>query len=376
MRNAIRVGRLFGIDINLDFSWLLIFVLVTWSLADHYLMVQSRWTPALRWGLAFVTSILFFASVLAHELAHSLVSQAQGVSVRRITLFIFGGAAEISAQPRRARDEFVMALVGPLTSLALAALFGAMWFIAQGTNLAINAVAGWLAGINLMLAIFNLLPGFPLDGGRVLRAIVWDLTNNLQRGTRVAVGAGMLISWLFILVGVWQVFQGNWADGIWIAFIGWFLQGAAVHEGQAGLTTEALKGHKARELMMADCPHVLKQLTIDVFVAKVAIPSGRRCFPVMDGDNFVGLLTDHRIQDVPSEKWRETRVADVLIPPERLVSARPDEDLSEVVEVMVRSDVNQVPVLDNGRFVGMLTRGNILDLLRLLGSTLRADAKM
>ncbi len=194
MRNAIRLGKIFDIEIGLDFSWLLIFILVTWSLAEHYLMVQSAWSPALRWGLAITTSVLFFASVLAHELAHGLVSKAQGVPVPRITLFIFGGAAEISQEPRRARDEFWMALVGPLTSLAVAAVFGVVWFATRASNptgtfsLAINAVTGWLAGINASLALFNLLPGFPLDGGRVLRAVVWGVTRNLRLATKVAVG--------------------------------------------------------------------------------------------------------------------------------------------------------------------------------------------
>ena len=333
-------------------------------------MVQSAWSAELRWGLAVATSLLFFASVLAHELAHSLVSNAQGVPVPRITLFIFGGAAQISAEPRRARDEFWMALAGPLTSLALAAGFGAVWLATRDANpaanfsLAVNAVAGWLAGINATLAIFNLLPGFPLDGGRILRAIVWGVTNNLRRATQVAVGGGVLMSWLLILTGFWQVFSGNWADGLWMAFIGWFVQSAAIQEGQVTVVNDLLKGHTAREVLMTDCPHVLKQLSLDLFVENVALPSGRRCFPVMQGDQFLGLVTLHQIQNVPRDKWRTTRVAEVMIPFERLVRARLDEDLTTVLEEMSRADVNQLPVVDDGKFLGMVTRGNILALLR------------
>src|SRR5512135_649403 len=192
MRNGFRIGKLFGIEIIIDYSWVLIFGLITWSLAEHYLVAHQDWSAVLRWSLAVLTSLLFFASVLAHELAHSLVSQAQGIPVPRITLFIFGGASQISEEPRRAIDEFWMALVGPLTSLALAAVFGILWFATQQTSPMITEVSGWLAGINLSLAIFNLLPGFPLDGGRVLRASVWGITKNLRTATRIAVGAGVV----------------------------------------------------------------------------------------------------------------------------------------------------------------------------------------
>jgi Zn-dependent protease len=349
MRNSIRLGKVFGIEIRLDFSWLLIFILVTVSLAGHYLVVQRDWAPELRWGMALATSLLFFASVLAHELAHSLVLQAQGIPVPRITLFIFGGAAQISKQPRRARDEFLMALAGPLMSLALAAGLGMVWFATREANLAINAVAGWLAGINTSLALFNLLPGFPLDGGRISRALVWSVTGNLWRATQIAVAGGVLVSWGLILAGLWQVFGGNWADGLWIAFIGWFLQGAAIQQGQVVVVNDLLKGHTAREVLMTDRPHVLKQLSLDVFVEHIAIPSARRCFPVMEGEKFLGLLTLHRIQDVPRDKWKTTRVADVMIPPERLVAVRLDEELTKVMEEMARADVNQVPVLDAER---------------------------
>ncbi len=364
MRNGIRLGRLFGIDIIIDYSWLLIFALITWSLAQHYLVVYRDWSAELRWGLAIVTSLLFFASVLAHELAHSLVSKAQGIPVPRITLFIFGGASQISEEPRRAIDEFWMALVGPLTSLALALVFGAVWFVTRQTSPVLNELAGWLGGINLTLAIFNLLPGFPLDGGRVLRAIAWGITKNLRRATQVAVGGGVIVSWLMIGIGFWQVLDGDWADGLWIAFIGWFLQGAAVQEGQVTVVHDILKGHKVSEVLESDCPRVLKQLSLDVFVESIALPSSKRCFVVMEGDKFLGLLTMHRLQEIPRNKWGTTRVADVMVPPDRLVTARMDEDLTEVLEKMGQADINQVPVLEDGKLLGIVTRANILAFLR------------
>ncbi len=375
MRNAIRLGKVFDIDILVDFSWLLIFILVTWSLADQYLIMQRAWSPALRWVMALATSLLFFASVLAHELAHSLVSIAQGVPVPRITLFIFGGAAQISKEPQRARDEFLVALVGPLTSLMLAAGFGAIWLITREVNLVVNAVAGWLAGINVGLGLFNLLPGFPLDGGRALRAVVWGVTKDLRRATQVAVSGGVLMSWFLIFSGLRQVFNGNWADGLWITFIGWFLQGASIQQGEVVVVNDLLKGHTAREVQMTDCPHVLKQLSLDLFVEHVAIPSGQRCFAVIEGDEFLGLLMLHRVQGVPRDKWKTMRVADVMIPREQLVTVRLDEDLPQVLEEMARADVNQLPVLEDSKFLGIVTRGNIIAFLRAHGERLTSGTK-
>ena len=363
MRNGIRIGKLFGIDIIIDYSWVLVFGLITWSLAEHYLVVHQDWSAVLRWGLAALTCLLFFASVLAHELAHSLVSKAQGIPVPRITLFIFGGASQISEEPRRAIDEFWMALVGPLTSLALAGVFGALWFATQKTSPVVTEVSGWLAGINLTLAVFNLLPGFPLDGGRVLRASVWGITKNLRLATQVAVGGGVIVSWLLIGIGLWEVLGGNWGDGLWIAFIGWFLQTAAVKQGQVTVVHDILKGHKVREALELDCPHVLKQLSLDVFVESVAIPSGKRCFVVMDGDKFLGLLTMQRLSEIPRNKWESTRVADVMVLPEKLITAQLDDDLTEVLERMGRADVNQLPVLAEGKFLGVVTRANLIAFL-------------
>jgi Zn-dependent protease/CBS domain-containing protein len=364
MRNGFRLGKLFGIDIVIDYSWVLVFVLITWSLAEHYLVVHQEWSAALRWLLAVLTSLLFFASVLAHEMAHSLVSKSQGIPVPRITLFIFGGASQISEEPRRAIDEFWMALVGPLTSLALAAVFGVLWFTTQQFSPEITEVSGWLAGINLTLAIFNLVPGFPLDGGRVLRATIWGISKNLRLATQVAVGGGVVVSWLMIGIGLWQVVGGDWANGLWIAFIGWFLQSAAVQEGQVTVVHDILKGHKVREALELDCPHVLKQLSLDVFVEGVAIPSGKRCFVVMDGDKFLGLLTLRRLAEIPRSKWGSTRVADVMVMPDKLITAQLDDDLSEVLERMGRADINQLPVLADGKLLGIVTRANLIAFLR------------
>ena len=212
--------------------------------------------------------------------------------------------------------------------------------------------------------MFNLIPGFPLDGGRVLRAIIWSVTGDARRATRIAAGAGQIVAYGFIVWGVWQIFGGNWADGLWIAFIGWFLHSAAVQSVQQLAVQDLLAGHTAREALLTDCPHVLPRLTLDVVVDQVVGPSGRRCFPVMEGDQVYGLLTLQRITDVPRARWPDTRAEDVMIPLAELKTVRPDDDLVAVFERMAAEDVNQFPVLDDGRFVGMVSRDTLLSFLR------------
>lgn len=365
MGRALRLGRVFGIELKLDYSWFIIFFLVTWSLADHYFpMVHPGWQLSTYWWMGVATSLLFFGSVVTHELAHSLVSQSFGVPVRDITLFVFGGAAHISQEPRRARDEFLMALAGPATSIALGGLFGLVWSATRTADGPLHALTGWLATINLMLGLFNLIPGFPLDGGRVLRAVIWRLTGDLRQATRVAGGLGQLIAYGFIFWGVLQIFSGNWANGLWIAFIGWFLDNAAVQSQRQLAVQQTLAGHSAREVMMTDCPTIPRHLTLDVLVDQVVLPTGRRCLPVVESGELYGLLTLERIRNVPRERWPTTRVADIMIPLAELKIVRPEDELPTVFERMVDEDVNQFPVMDDGHFQGMVARENLLNFLR------------
>lgn len=366
MGNTFSLGRLFGIELKLDYSWFIIFFLVAWSLAGHYFpMIHPGWSITVYWMMGVVTALLFFASVVAHELAHSFVSQAQGVPVRDITLFIFGGAAQISAEPKSARDEFWMALAGPAASLAVAALFGLLWWVSTSVSDLLHALAGWLGWINLVLALFNLIPGFPLDGGRILRAIVWAITGDLRRATQMAAIVGQLVAFGFIYWGIWQIFDGNWANGLWIAFIGWFLHNAAIASYRQLALRELLTGHSVREVMMADCPRLLPRLTLDVVMDHIVLPSGRRCFVVMEDDQVRGLLTLHRIKRAPRKRWTTTRVEEVMIPRSELKTVGPDDDLNLVFERMAAEDVNQFPVLDREQnLLGIVARDNVLTFLR------------
>ena len=364
--NTLRLGRLFGIEVKLDYSWFIIFALVTWSLARQYFpMAHPGWSATVYWAMGALTALLFFTSVLAHELAHSFVAQAQGTPVRDITLFLFGGAAHISEEPKSPRHEFLMALAGPVTSLMIAGLFGLVWQGSLTSNPLLHALAGWLATINLSLGLFNLIPGFPLDGGRVFRAIVWHITGNLQRGTAIAGGLGRFVAYGFIFWGVWQIFSGNWVNGLWIAFIGWFLENAATASVQQVALHQWLTGHTVREVMMTDCPQLLGQLTLDVAVDQVVLPSGKRCFPVIEQGQVQGLLTLHRIASAPRDQWATTRVQDVMIPLAELKTVRPDEELVAVFERMAEEDINQYPVLEAGnrRLLGIVARDNVLTFL-------------
>ncbi|MCQ3973436.1 MAG: peptidase [Anaerolineae bacterium] len=367
LSNALRLGRLFGIELKLDYSWFIIFVLMVWSLAGHYFpRVHPGWSYEIYWALGVMTALFFFASVVAHELAHSFVSQAQGVPVRDITLFIFGGVAHISQDPKSARNEFLMTLAGPAASLVMAILFGLIWLVSEPISPLLHALAAWLGWINLVLALFNLIPGFPLDGGRVFRAIVWSITGDLRRATLITVELGKVVTFGLIFWGMWQIFNGNWANGLWISFIGWFVANASAANYQRIALRELLAGHTVRKVMVTDCPHLLPRLTLDVVVDHVVLPSGRRCFPVMEQDQLRGLLTLRRIKEVPRARWTITRAEDVMIPLVELKTVQSDDDLATVFERMTAEDINQFPVIDaSGRLVGMVARDNVLAFLHI-----------
>lgn len=365
MRNAIPLFKLLGIEVGLDYSWFLVFLLIVWSLTGHYLMAYPGWSAGFRLILAVVTAILFFASILAHEFGHSLVAIRTGVPVRRITLFIFGGVAQLTREPRRALDEFLMALAGPAVSLVLVGSFGALWLLGRLLGWQpVTVLAGWLGGINLMLALFNLVPGFPLDGGRVFRAIVWGVTGSLTRATRIAGRIGQGVAFLFILWGIWQAFGGNWANGLWIAFIGWFLHSAAAGSLQQMTLRDVLENYTARDVMWHDCPRVPRSLTLEQLVYQAVLPRGRRCFPVVENGRTYGLVTLHHVRDVPQRDWATTTVGDVMIPLDQLQMARPDEGLYDVLERMTVADVNQMPVMEDGHLLGMVARDRVLALIR------------
>ena len=387
MRSGLRLGRIFGINIYIDWSWIFIFLLVTWNLAAGvFPQLHPNWGATLNWGTAIVASLLFFASVLAHELAHSLVAKVRGLPVRNITLFLFGGVSNIQREPASAGTEFVMSIVGPLTSIVLGVIFlllsGAT---AAGSDVitgnSIGALARldppstlllWLGPINILLGVFNLIPGFPLDGGRVLRSVLWAITKNLRLATRWASWVGQAVAWLFIFAGISMIFGisipffgTGFIGGLWLAFIGWFLNNAAVQSYQQVVVEDLLGGVTVAQLMHANTPTLAPSIPVSTLVHDHIMGTDERAFPVIDNDRLVGLVCIEDVRKVPREKWDTTTVGEIMTPANQLAVATPREDVSDALNDLASRDVNQLPVMEGGRLVGMLRRRDIMRWLQL-----------
>jgi Zn-dependent protease len=365
-RHTIPIGRILGIPIDLDYSWFLIAALITWMLAANYYPVEFKGgTVAEYWLMGAVTAALFFASIVVHELAHSWVAVRYKVPVHRITLFIFGGVSQIAAEPPSASAEFLIAVVGPLTSFALAALFYFLEPLLANVTPAV-AVAKYLALINGLLGAFNLIPGFPLDGGRVFRAIVWGVNKNFRRATLIAASTGRFFGFLFIVWGVWQVLRGNAINGLWIAFIGWFLESAAGAQVQQQMVQGLLVGHKVSEAMGNTCAHVPGNTSLQKIIDQEVLTHGRRCFLVDQGGRAVGLLTLHNLKEIPRPSWTTTTAAQAMIPLEKLSRIAPNAELWTALAKMGGDGINQMPVMQGDDLVGMLSRGDIVRYLQTL----------
>ena len=365
-RSAISLGRIFGIPIGLDYSWFLIFVLLTWSLASSYYPGEfANWPVAQYWIVGAATALLLFVSVLLHELGHSLMALRYKIPVLNITLFIFGGVAQIGAEPPSAMAEFWIALAGPIVSFALALLFSVVQPIV-GAFAPLLALAKYLAYINGTLALFNLIPGFPLDGGRVFRAIIWGTTHSLHRATLVAANVGRFIAYVFILLGVWQMFTGNFANGLWIAFIGWFLESAATSQVQQQTIHDLLAGHRVADVMRHDYTAVSPGSTLEQLVNEHILGGGRRSLVVEQNDRVEGLLTLHDVKKVLQSEWPTTTAAQAMIPAERMKRIRPEAELVDALGEMDRDGVNQLPVMVGDQIQGVLGRDDLISLLRTL----------
>lgn len=365
-RNTISLGRILGIPIGLDFSWFLVFGLMTWTLATSYFPNEFPGWPVVQyWGVGAVTAVLLFVSVLLHELGHSVVALRYRIPVRRITLFIFGGVAEIGGQPPKASAELLIAVAGPAVSLTLALLFGAVQLGLGGAG-ALFATAKYLAYINGSLVLFNLIPGFPLDGGRVFRAIVWGITGNYARATRIAGSVGQAFAYLFIFLGVWQALNGDLVNGLWIAFIGWFLENAAVSEMRQQQLHEMLSGYRVAQAMGRHYDTVSADMPIQELIDRHILGNGRRSFVVTRNNEAVGLLTLHQLQTADKETWPVTAIANVMLPLARIKAIAPETNLWSALEEMDRDGVNQLPVMSNGRLLGVLNREDVVSFLRAL----------
>ena len=388
----LRVGHIAGIAVDLDWSLLIIFTLITVALAVGLFPAwHPEWSAATAWLAGLGAATLFLMSVLAHEFAHALVGRRRGITIRQITLFVFGGMAHMDNEPRRWRDEFWMAIAGPLASLVIGAtclvlagvLIGPVEFDPEAPEALladlglVPSVLLWLGQINIILAIFNMVPGFPLDGGRVLRALLWGMTGDMRRATRWASLGGQAFAWTLIALGVAMavgvqvpVFGAGLVGGLWLMFIGWFLNNAALVSYRQLVTRDALESVPVSRLMCTGLDSVDAALPVERLVSEHLLHREQRAYPVVEDGRLAGLVTLRDVRALPAPRWAETQVGRIMTPVQQLVSVAPDDDAFEVLALLGERNLNQVPVLDQGRVLGLVRREDIVRWLALRGGPL------
>lgn len=369
MNAQIKLGRIFGIKIGLHYSWFIIALLITLSLASQFSVTNPDWSANLRWGLAIVTAVLFFAALVAHELSHALVAKARGLPVHSITLFALGGVARIEKEAADAKTEFWMGIVGPITSFVIGVVclvitIALGWRPPEFPREPLTAMLMWLGYINIALAVFNMIPGFPLDGGRVLRAIAWWITGDAQRATRIASRVGQFIAFGMIVLGLMRFFGGAGFNGLWIAFIGWFLLNASRESYSQVAITEGLRGIRVGDVMSRDYTTVDGHSNLQTFVDEHLVRTGKRCVIVTFNSQPEGIITPTEIKAVQRARWPYTTVGDVMRPLDQVRAVAPDTPVTQALEMMAHEDLNQLAVVTDGHLAGLISRANVLQLLR------------
>lgn len=369
---TLKIGRIAGIDILIHWSWLAIFALLTWWLATGFygeVDKYSHWSDAERWAASIITTLLFFSSVLLHELSHSLVAKRLGIPVASITLFIFGGVSALSTEPADARQEFTVAIVGPLMSFVLGVIAGVIalvFYLNDADDTLPGAIAEYLAIINIAVGIFNMLPGYPLDGGRVLRSVLWARSRNMLRATRWASAAGTFISFGLIAIGVLSMLAGNFVGGAWFVVIGWFLRNTSEQAYQQLVLKSTLEGATVTEMVNRGYEGVSPDVPLTDIVHDYMIGRGQRFVPIVVAGDLLGVITMSDLQKVPREQWPTTSAFRAMTPREKLLVVEPQDALTRALELMAEHDVHQLPVIDRNRtFLGFVTRSDVLRLIQI-----------
>lgn len=364
---GIRVGSVGGVEISLDYSWFIIFFLILGTFAGAVFPAHA---PGMDWAayliMGLVGAALFFGSLLAHELSHAFMAIRRGIGVQGITLFIFGGMARTERDASSPADEFLIAVVGPLMSLLLAALFYGLAFATSqgGAPLAITVVAEYLGLLNLALAIFNLFPGFPLDGGRLLRATLWHFTGSMRKATRVAAAAGRLLGWAIIGLGLFALIVGGaLIGGLWFVFIGWFLSHAAQASYQHVLLNEVLSPLTARRAMTPDPETVSPDLSLEELVHGYFLERPYGSFPVTDDGVPIGLVTLAQVKAVPRADWKGTIVADIMSPLVETFTVSPETPMMDVLQGMQKHETSRVLVVRDWELVGIISGSDLASWL-------------
>lgn len=363
MNSTFRVARIAGVDVNLHATWLIAFFLITWTLSAGYFPQQyPGWGNPTYFVAGITASLSLFVCVLIHEFAHSLVAIAKGLPVHGITLFVFGGVSAIETEADEAHNEFIIAIVGPLASLVLA---GLAWlvttFAADGTLL--DAIAHYLVFINVVLAVFNLVPGFPLDGGRVLRSVVWGVTGDFEKASRVAANVGQFVGFFLIATGVVRVMAGDVFSGLWTALIGWFLNSAAEASKVQTVANEAFKGLQVADLLEPATATLAPDTTVERFVRDQVLGHGRRALPVVFGDRVHGIVSLSDVKRLPEAEWPVTPVTAIMT--REPVAVRSEDEVAEALRLIAERQIHQVLVIDDGELKGVLTRAHVVEYLQL-----------
>jgi Zn-dependent protease/CBS domain-containing protein len=370
LRSQIKLGRIGGIEIGLHYSWFIIAFLIAFSLAAHFRSVSPEWNDTMVWTAAMITAVLFFAALLLHELAHSMVAKSRGLRVRAITLFALGGVSQIESEASDAKSEFWIAIVGPVTSAVLGGIFIALAYFAgwrPGTepSTPIISILLWLGYINVALAVFNMIPGYPLDGGRVLRSVLWWVSGSGQRATRWVALIGQAVALLFILFGLLRFFVGANFGGLWMAFIGWFLLDAARSSYLQVELMADLRDRRVADMMERDCATVEGYLSLRDLVDEYLLHSSSRCFLVVSNQHVVGLVTPSEVRKVPREAWPQTSVQSVMRPLNQVRTVAPEMPAVEALELMNRENISQLAVVSEGKLQGIFSQNQVLRFLQL-----------
>ncbi len=365
MNNSLRIAVIKGIPVEIHFSWLLIFLLLSISLALGYFpdAVES-YSPLEYWIAAVITTLIVFASVLTHEFGHSMVALKAGIPIKNITLFIFGGVAQMESEAEEAATEFKLTAAGPLTSLLLAVVFGSIYYLFMIPGLLISEAVLIIARINLVMVVFNMIPAFPLDGGRLFRSAIWFFSNNLITATRIAVGFGSVLSFMVMALGFAMIFfQGN-IFGLWLIFIGWMIYQAGQSSYSQLIFKETFTGIKVSELMSSDLKTISPDATLDE-LADHFLQYMHGAFPVVYGSSTHGLVTLQNMKDIPREKWAETRVSEILTPLKDTMVIKPDTDAAEVMMRMSAQNTGRALVMENGSLAGLLSRTDMMRYMQM-----------
>jgi len=365
MENTMRLGKVWGIPIGIHSSWYLIFAFLTWSLASNTLPVSAPgYSAAIYWLMAGITSVMFFASVVAHELGHSILALRNGIPVEKTSLFVFGGVAQIKEEPHSPGVEFRIAIAGPLVSLLLAGVFGLIYWIDLEYPM-LAAPTGYLAQVNLMLALFNLIPAFPLDGGRIFRSVVWKLTGSIARATRLASAGGQLFGFGFMGLGLFMSLTGNLGNGLYFLFIGWFLRSIASSANQQMELRQTLEGVKAGQVAGGVMPSISPLSTLYQLVHQYILVGSYRRFLVVENGPTIGVVSFKDIQKVPQSKWRFRTASQLMVPLVRLTEVDSELPIMDTIKLLQQAPNGLLSVKDGEGQIRLISTDDVTNYMNM-----------